>query len=200
MGNVRKNDLRMVYLSSIQMNETQSPTVHIRTSGPPLRVAAAASDAIASAGREHVLSAHAHDVLFGNSMVAERMGTAVSGAAAILALVISSIGLFALLSHSVQKRTREIGIRVAIGATPAAVSQLVIKDALVLVLIGLAIGLPGAIAATSLVRSLLFGVTTTDGVTLAASAALLLATAMIGAVHPTLQAVRVEPTAALRAE
>jgi ABC-type antimicrobial peptide transport system permease subunit len=182
------------------MNETQFATVHIRTSGPPMRLAAASSDAVAGLGREHVLTAHAHDVLFGNSMVAERMGTAVSGAAAILALVISCIGLFALLSHSVQRRTREIGIRVAIGATPAAVSTLVIRDAMVLVLIGLAIGLPGAIAATSLVRSLLFGVTTTDGVTLAGSAALLLATAMIGAAHPTLRAVRIQPTAALRAE
>jgi ABC-type antimicrobial peptide transport system permease subunit len=200
MGNVRHNDVRIVYLSSIQMNETQFGTVHIRTSGPPMRLAAATSEAVASLGREHVRTVHAHDVLFGNSMVAERMGTAVSGAAAVLALVISCIGLFALLSHSVQKRTREIGIRVAIGATPAAVSTLVIREALVLVLIGLAIGLPGAIAATSLVRSLLFGVTTMDGVTLATSAALLLATAMIGAAHPTLRAVRVEPTAALRAE
>lgn len=200
MGNVRHNDVRIVYLSSIQMNETQFGTVHIRTSGPPMRLAATTSEAVASLGREHVRSLHAHDVLFGNSMVAERMGTAVSGAAAVLALVISCIGLFALLSHSVQKRTREIGIRVAIGATPAAVSKLVIKDALVLVLIGLAIGLPGAIAATSLVRSLLFGVTTTDGLTLATSTALLLATAMIGAAHPTLRAVRVEPTAALRAD
>jgi putative ABC transport system permease protein len=198
MGNVRQNSVHMIYLSSIQMNETQFGTVHIRTSGPPMRLAAATSDAVASLGREHVRSAHAHDVLFGNSMVAERMGTAVSSAAAVLALVISGVGLFALLSHSVQKRTREIGIRVAVGATPGAVSKLVIRDALVLVLAGLAIGLPGAVAATSLVRSLLFGVTTTDGVTLTASAALLLATAMIGAVHPTLRAVRVEPTAALR--
>ncbi len=200
MGNVRQNDVRIVYLSSIQMNETQFGTVHIRTSGPPMRLAAATSEAVASLGREHVRTLHAHDVLFGNSMVAERMGTAVSGAAAVLALVISCIGLFALLSHSVQKRTREIGIRMAIGATPAAVSKLVIKDALVLVLIGLAIGLPGAIAATSLVRSLLFGVTTTDGLTLATSAALLLATAMIGAARPALRAVKVEPIAALRSE
>jgi predicted permease len=200
VGNLRQTDVRLVYMPGVQAGLATYATVHLLASRDPMSLARQATDAIGAMGREHVQQIMPVDVLFSNSVVAERMATLAGAVAAALALMISCAGMFALLSHSVQKRTREIGIRVAIGATPAAVSKLVIRDALVLVMIGIAIGLPGAIAATSLVRSLLFGVTTTDGFTLATSAALLLATAMIGAALPTLRAIKVEPTVALRSE
>jgi ABC-type antimicrobial peptide transport system permease subunit len=200
LGNFRQTDVRIVYTPSVQAGQATFATVQLRTAGAPLALARPATEIVAGLGREHVQRAVRVDFLFTNSVVAERMAAVTGTIAAILALVISSVGLFALLSHSVQKRTREIGIRMAVGASPAAVSKLVIGDALMLVLVGLAIGLPSAVAATSLVRSLLFGVTTTDGLTLAASAALLLVTAVIGAAHPAIRAVKVEPTTALRAE
>jgi ABC-type antimicrobial peptide transport system permease subunit len=128
------------------------------------------------------------------------MGTAVSSIVALVALIISCIGVFALLSHSVERRTREIGIRMAIGATPGAISRLVMSDALLLVVCGLVVGIPGALGATSLVRSLLYGVTSTDAVTLAISVVVLLATALIAALQPTMRAVKVDPATALRAE
>ena len=106
-----------------------------------MQLARTASDTVASLGREHVQGAYS-DVLVGNSIVAERMGAVVSGTAAVLALVISCVGLFALLSHSVATRTKEIGIRIAVGATPAAVSRAVVRDAMLLVLAGLALGFP----------------------------------------------------------
>ena len=162
MGNVRQNDLRMVYVSSVQFNETAFATVHVKTEGPPLQLASAATNAIASLGREHVRGAYAHDVLFTNSIVAERMSTIVSGAGAGLALIVSSIGLFAMLAHSVERRTREIGIRVAIGATPGMVSGAVVRDALWLVALGLAIGLPAAVGSAGFARSLLYEVSTSD--------------------------------------
>ena len=200
MGNFRHTDVRMIYLSSVQAKETAFATIHVRTQGPPMQLAAAGSQAVAAMGREHVRGAYAHNVLFTNSIVAERMGAMVSGAAAVVALLISGIGLFALLSHSVQKRTREIGIRVAVGASPTDVSRLVIRDALVLVFAGIGVGAPLAIGATSLVKSLLYGVTSTDTATLALSAALLVVSALVGAVRPALRAVRVDPSIALRAE
>src|SRR6185503_20248893 len=119
MGNVRHTDVRMIYQPSLQMNQTPFSTIHIRTAGPPLAVVTPASNAVARLGREHVLGAYARDMLFINSIVPEQMASVVGGAAAAFALIISSIGLFALLSHSVQRRTREIGIRIAVGATPA---------------------------------------------------------------------------------
>lgn len=200
MGNFRRTDPRMIYLPSLQTGDTTFATVHIRTEGPPLQLARAASAAIAGLGREHALGAYAEDVLFTNSIVAERMGSVVSGAAAVLALAISCIGLFALMAHTVERRTREIGIRLAIGATPGAVATLIIRQALVLVVIGLVVGLPAAVGASSLVRSMLYGVTATDALTIAASSAALLATAVIGAAYPTVRAARVDPATALRAE
>lgn len=200
MGNYRHTDVRMIYLSSVQAKETAFATIHVRTQGPPIQLAAIATQAVASLGREHVRGAYAHSVLFSNSIVAERMAATVSGAAAAVSLVISCIGLFALLSHSVQQRTREIGIRMAVGASPTQVSTLVIRDALLLVFIGVGLGAPIAIGATSLVKSLLFGVTATDGATLAFSAAPLLASAFVAAMLPALRAVRVDPSTALRAD
>jgi predicted permease len=199
-GNFRINDVRAIYLPAIQARETAFATVHVRTHGQPMSLASAGTAAIGSMGREHVRSVHAEDVLFTNSIVAERMGVMVSSGAAALALVISCIGLFALMSNTVHKRTREIGIRLAVGATPAAVSTLIIRDAVRLALIGVLLGLPLAVGAASFISTLLFGITTTDTTILAISASLLLAAAAIGAAEPAMRAVRVDPTTALRAE
>lgn len=199
MGNYRRTDLRIIYLSSIQTGDTAFPTVHVRTAGPPLQLAQAVSAAIAGLGREHVRGVYT-DVLFSNSIVAERMGSMVSGAVALLALTISGIGLFALMAHTVERRTREIGIRLAIGATPAIVSRLVLRQALVLVAAGIIVGLPAAVGAASVVQSLLYEVSTTDPLTLAISALVLLGTGALATALPAARAVRVDPATALRAE
>jgi predicted permease len=199
IGNLRRNAEPMIYTSSIQIGETAFGSLHMRTVPPPMRLASAASAALAGMGREHTLGVY-DDVLFGNSVVAERMGTAVSAIVATLALIVSCIGIFALLSHTVQRRTREIGIRVAVGASPAAVSRLVLKHALLLVVTGSAIGVPGAFAATSLVRALLFGVSDKDLPTLAATIGVLAFASAAAAIQPMLKAIRLDPVAALRSE
>ena len=199
IGNLRRTAEPMIYTSSIQVGETAFGSLHLRTTPPPLELASAASAALAGMGREHTLGVY-DDVLFGNSVVAERMGTAVSGIVATLALIVSCIGVFALLSHTVQRRTREIGIRVAVGASPAAVSQLVLNHALVLVAAGSAIGIPAAFASTSLVRSLLFGVSDKDIPTLAMTIGVLAFASIAAAIQPMLKAIRLDPVIALRTE
>ncbi|MGE0864980.1 MAG: FtsX-like permease family protein, partial [Vicinamibacterales bacterium] len=199
MGNYRRTDPRIIYLSSVQTGDTAFATVHVRTAGPPLPLAQAASAAVASLGREHVRGVYT-DVLFSNSIVAERMGSMVSGAVALLALAISGLGLFALMAHTVERRTREIGIRLAIGATPASVSRLVLRQAFTLVAAGLVVGLPAAVGAASVVRSLLYEVSTTDAVTITVSALVLLGTGAVATALPAARAVRVDPATALRAE
>jgi putative ABC transport system permease protein len=199
IGNLRRNAEPMVYSSSAQVGETAFGSLHMRTVPPPMELAPAASAALANMGREHTLGAY-DDVLFGNSVVAERMGTAVSGIVATLALIVSCIGVFALLSHTVQRRTREIGIRIAVGASPTAVSKLVLNHALSLTAAGSAIGIPGAFAATSLVRSLLFGVSEKDIPTLAITIGILAFAAIAAAIQPMWQAIGVDPVVALRSE
>ncbi|MBY0497251.1 MAG: ABC transporter permease [Cyanobacteria bacterium] len=199
IGNLRRTADPMIYTSSLQVGETAFGTLHMRTTPPPMELANAASAALASMGREHTLGVY-DDVLFGNSVVAERMGTAVSGIVATLAVIVSCIGLFALLSHTVERRTREIGIRVAVGASPAAVSQFLLRHALVLVAVGIAIGIPGALFATSLVRSLLFGVSDKDIPTLAMTIGVLGVASLAAAVQPILKAIRLDPVIALRSE
>jgi predicted permease len=199
IGNLRRTAEPMVYTSSIQVAETAFGSLHMRTTPPPLELASAASAELASMGREHALGVY-DDVLFGNSVVAERMGTAVSAIVATLAVAVSCIGLFALLSHTVQRRSREIGIRVAVGATPANVSRLVLRHAITLVALGAAVGVPSAFAAASLVRSLLFGVSDRDIPTLAVTIAVLALASIGAAIQPMFNAVRLDPIVALRNE
>ena len=199
-GNARDTNVRAIYVPAIQQRETAFATVHLRAAGAPMALARQASDTIAGMGREHVRSVHAEDILFTNSIVSERMGVIVSSVAAALALVISCIGLFALMSHTVHRRTREIGIRLAMGASAASVSSLILGQAMRIILIGLGVGLPLAVGSVSFLSSLLFGIGAGDASTLAASAAMLMVAAAVGAAHPAWRAVRIDPTTALRAE
>jgi ABC-type antimicrobial peptide transport system permease subunit len=108
--------------------------------------------------------------------------------------------VFALLAYAVARRTREIGIRIAVGATARDVSSLVLRDALNLAGAGVGLGIPAALMSARVLESLMFGVTTSDMATLIASATLLIAIAVSAAVVPAWRAVRVDPMIALRAE
>lgn len=125
LGNYRETSVPLLYVPAIQVGEARFLTVHLRTSGPPLALAPAAGAAVASLGREQVGLATTLDFLFTNSIVAERMAAVVSTASAVLALVLSCLGLYALLAHAVTRRTREMGIRIAVGATAGQVARLV---------------------------------------------------------------------------
>jgi putative ABC transport system permease protein len=118
----------------------------------------------------------------------------------LFALLLACIGLHGVTSYAVARRTSEIGIRVALGARPAQVMTPVIREGMTLASIGVAIGLAGALAATKLISSYLFGVGATDPLTFTAVAALLLAVAFLASYIPSRRALRVDPLTALRAE
>jgi putative ABC transport system permease protein len=115
-----------------------------------------------------------------------------------LALILGMLGVYGVTSHMVAQQTREIGIRIALGAEPAAIARMVVAGALRPVVAGVALGLGVAWAAGRLVASLLFGVTATDGPTLVVTSALLLAAGLVASALPTRLALRVQPIAALR--
>jgi putative ABC transport system permease protein len=119
---------------------------------------------------------------------------------AVLALLLSGIGIYGVIAYSVAQRTHEIGVRMALGAAGRDVLRLVLGEGLVMAGTGIAVGLAGAAALSRVIDRLLFGVTARDPITFGAGAALLLAVALLASYVPARRATRVEPVAALRAE
>jgi ABC-type antimicrobial peptide transport system permease subunit len=118
----------------------------------------------------------------------------------LLALLLSCLGLYGILSYAVARRTNEIGVRMALGADRRDVLWLVMGDALRLVLIGAALGIPAALAASRLVASQLFGISATDPGAIVAATLALLAVAALAVYFPARRATRVDPLVALRCE
>ena len=117
-----------------------------------------------------------------------------------VALLLALVGLYGVLAQSVAERRREIGVRVALGARPGDIADMVLKHGLRLVAIGIAIGLVGAIASTRLLEQMLFGIEPTDPVTLVAVSLLFAAVAFAASLLPAWRAVRSDPVAVLQAE
>ncbi|NOT61637.1 MAG: FtsX-like permease family protein, partial [Acidobacteria bacterium] len=134
------------------------------------------------------------------TILRERLMATLSGFFGVLALVLACIGLYGILSYSVASRTNEIGIRMALGAQSGDVRWLVLREALWLVIAGVAVGLPLIFAVTRLASALLFGLTPTDPISLLGAALLLLAVAMLAGYLPSQRATRVDPMVALRCE
>jgi predicted permease len=122
------------------------------------------------------------------------------GGFAAFALILASLGIYAVISYSVSQRQNEIGIRMALGASPRTVRQLILGETVRLAGIGAAIGLVGALVATRLARSLLYGVTATDPVTFGGMIAVLGCVALLAGYLPALRAGRIEPVTLLRSE
>ncbi len=140
--------------------------------------------------------AHATDKTLGQ----ERMLASLSGFFGLLALVLASIGIFGVISYAVAQRTREIGIRMAMGASRLSVLWMVLREALVLLLAGLALGIPVIFAVGRFVASLLYGLTPSDPATLTLAVLVLSTVALLASYLPARRAARIDPMVALRCE
>ena len=138
--------------------------------------------------------------VIGRGVAQERFAMLVVGAYAALALVLAAVGVYGVLSYSVSRRRREMGIRLALGAQTRSVRGLIVREGAVLATAGVAIGLAAAIAATRVLDTLLFGVSATDALTFTAGAAILLLVACVASWIPARAATRVDPIEALRGE
>jgi ABC-type antimicrobial peptide transport system permease subunit len=118
----------------------------------------------------------------------------------LLALALASIGLFGVMSYSVARRTNEIGIRMALGARSADVLSLVMRESMTMVVVGVAIGLAGAFAASRFVATLLFGLAPTDPLTMGLAVSVMIVVSAFAGYLPARRAARVDPMVALRYE
>jgi len=140
------------------------------------------------------------DELLDESLVQQRFRTWLISGFAALALLLSAIGLYALISYSVSQRTREIGVRVALGAQRGNVLKVVLKEGLQLLAFGLLLGLVGAFAATRIIQSLLYSTSATDALSFLATSVTLIAVALLACYIPARRATKVNPMVALRYE
>ena len=131
---------------------------------------------------------------------APRMGAVLLGIFAALALILASVGIYGVLSHSVTQRVHEVGIRMALGAEKCDVLKMVVGQGLKLAMIGVAIGIAGALALTRFLSSLLYGVAPTDPVTFIAVSLILIVVALAACYIPARRAARVDPMVALRCD
>jgi putative ABC transport system permease protein len=140
------------------------------------------------------------DHIVAGAVARQRFSMLLLGLFAALALLLASIGIYGVMSYSVAQRTREIGIRIALGARRADVLRMTVKQALKLVGVGMMIGLAAAFLLTRVLASLLFGVSATDPITFIGISVVLLAVAILASYVPALRATRVDPIVALRAQ
>jgi len=140
------------------------------------------------------------DQVLSDYVAKPRLEAAVLGIFGVLALLLACVGTYAVISYSVEQRTREMGIRVAVGAAPQAILGMVLREGLWLAAVGIGAGMLSALALTRYLRSLLFAVTPTDPLVYTLVAAVLALTAFAGCYFPARRATRVDPALVLREE
>lgn len=173
----------------------------IRTQGDPANLAAAVRKEVQAIDPDQPVAAvRTMDEWVDTSVAQPRYRTALLGLFALLALVLASTGIYGVMSYSVTQRTHEIGVRMALGAKRFDVLRMVVRQGMMLVLLGVGIGLLGAVALTRLMSTLLFGVTAKDPITFVVVAALLTLVAFVACYIPAWRATKVDPLVALRYE
>jgi predicted permease len=189
----------MVYVSWFQL-PSGSATILVRANGSLSGTAAAIRKHLQPSFPTTPLEVHGLDEQVERTLVRERLLARLAGGFGGLGLLLAAVGLYGLLAYSVARRTKEIGVRMALGAQPGGVVWMVAKRALQLVGFGVAVGLPAAWVLSRYVSSMLFGLTATDPAVVA-GAIMMLATAGLAAAYlPARRAARVDPMTALRHE
>jgi predicted permease len=199
--NLREPTPRTYYLYYFQQPQREGMTFQLRASG-------GAADYAATLGRlARELSPQAQVVglrmmtdVVNESLTQERFIAQLGSAFSLFALLLTCVGLYGVMSYAVTRRTNEIGIRMALGARGADVVRMVMKETILLVAIGMAIGLGAALATTRLISTLLFGLEPNDPATIAAAALLMTLVAAFAGYLPARRAARVDPMTALRCE
>jgi predicted permease len=199
--NVRSPQLAAVYVDALQEGQLAHwGNLLIRTTGDPTAIVPEVGRLVNSMGHEYVFGAKTLKQADDQALLNERMTAALSEVFGGLALLVAAVGLYGLMAFAVTRRTHEIGIRMALGAPRRDVRSMVLGQTIRLVAIGIAIGVPCALAANRAVAHLLFGLSPDDPLTMAVVSLSLLLTGLAAGYIPAMRATKVDPMVALRHE
>ncbi len=197
---IQKDDIPTLY-RPFRQNPPHYTTVVLRTGGDPKAFVSAVRSKLSGIDSElPIYEVKSLEVVINESIVGIAYVAAMMAAIGIIALVLASVGVYGVMSYSVSERTHEMGIRMAMGATGAAIHRLVIGNGMLLTGIGIAIGLPLAFGLARALSSLLFGVSAADPFAFIGLPLILAAVATLASYLPARRAVRVDPLTALRYE
>jgi putative ABC transport system permease protein len=206
VGEVRTHSLESVARPTIYVDYRQRPrstyefNIVMRTMSDPSTVFASARRILSQLDPSVPPRFSTFDEIFSGSLNTRRFNLLLVGSFALAALLLAMAGVFGVLAYSVTERTREIGVRIALGATPSNVLLMVLRQGLITTLIGTGIGLAGSFLLTRTMRSMLFETSPTDPVTVMCVALFLLLVAMLASYIPARRATHVDPIVALRYE
>ncbi len=200
-GDLREDILPTAYVATTQDAKPRAEmTFELRAAADPAGLISAVKSAIAQVNSGVSLEFTTLAAQVDESLARERLLATLSGFFGGLALLLATIGLYGVMSYNVARRRNEIGIRMALGAEQGRVLRMVMREAAVLILIGLAAGLGATLAVTRFVASFLYGLKPNDPWTLGLAAATLALVAAVAGFFPARQASRLDPMAALRDE
>lgn len=205
VGDIKQESLRTATPPQVYEPFAQKPgptiQVLLRARSNPMHFSEAVRQEVRAIDKAQPISeARPMEEIVAGSLTRDRFSVFVLGAFACLALILAAVGLYGVVGYVVTQRTNEIGIRIALGAEPRGIQRLVVVQSLRMVLIGLGLGLVGAVLVTGILRSLLYEVNPRDPMTFAVVTLLLVVVALAAAFIPARRAARVDPVLALRAE
>jgi putative ABC transport system permease protein len=200
IGGLEDNQSVGVYVSNEQ-SAVYSTTLSVRAAVNPLALQKSIVDAIHGVNKDQaVVDLRTIDQIKDQSLSGQRLSSTLLSVFGAVAVVLAGIGIYGVLSYSVAQRTHEIGIRAALGASRSGILRLVLRRGVALTVLGLALGLGGAVGLTRLMANMLFGVSARDPTTMAAVAVVLGAVAIAACYIPARRATNVDPLVALRYE
>jgi putative ABC transport system permease protein len=203
---VRQNDFiaepkMQMYFTYRQLRSLMPNALIVRTTVDPLSLGTSVRNAIWAVDKDQtVANIDSMEHIVAGAVARQRFSMLLLAIFAGIALVLAAVGIYGVMSYSVAQQTREIGIRMALGAQRSDVLKMTVKQSLKLVGLGLLIGLVSAFILTRVMATLLFGISATDPLTFLSISLVLLAVAMLASYIPALRATRVDPMIALRAQ
>jgi ABC-type antimicrobial peptide transport system permease subunit len=206
VGDVRESSLEVPPSPTIYVSYRQRPqsaddfTVVIRTTANPDAVMSEARGILRDLDPTIAPRFRTFSQIFSDATGSRRFSLTLAAVFAVTALLLAMAGIYGVMAYSVTRRTREIGVRMALGAERAVVLRMVLGQGLFITLVGVVVGMAGSLALTRTMKSMLFGITATDPITLAAVAILLTSVALAACYIPARRATRVDPMVALRYE